>query len=67
MLRVALQEDDAMIIRQTLNFAAHLVAGAVFGALAVVAAQRCRAGMTRHDMPAAEPVPPPPPPPAAQI
>ncbi len=30
-----------MIIRQTLNFAAHLAAGVAFGALAVVAAGAC--------------------------
>jgi hypothetical protein len=57
-----------MIIRQTLNFAAHLFAGAVFGALAVVAAHRYRKDR-RRELPLAEPVPPPPvpPPPAAQI
>lgn len=30
-----------MIIRQSLNFAAHLAAGIAFGALAVVAASAC--------------------------
>lgn len=30
-----------MIIRQTLNFAAHLAAGVAFGALAVVALAAC--------------------------
>lgn len=38
-----------MIIRQTLNFAAHLAAGVAFGALAVVAATACAKARSRRD------------------
>lgn len=38
-----------MIIRQTLNFAAHLAAGVAFGALAVVAVTACAKARARRD------------------
>lgn len=36
------QEEMSMIIRQTLNFGAHLVGGAILGVLTVGALRMCR-------------------------